>query len=98
MTNPENKLRRQPWVMHTMKNFHNKQSNWQLRLCNVCHEVWPTQVNHADDTNNPYTCTRCKRDKGVPTRYSQANDMDPRAVPECLKNLSQVEEMLIDVQ
>ena len=53
------------------------------------------QVNQADDTNDPYTCTRCKRDKGVPTRYSQANDMDPRAVPQCLQNLSQVEEMLI---
>ena len=68
-TNPQNELHRQPWVMHTMSNFHNKQSNWKLRLCSVCHEVWPNQVhvNQADDTNDPYMCTRCKRDKRVPT-------------------------------
>ena len=27
-TNPQNELHHQPWVMHTMSNFHNKQSNW----------------------------------------------------------------------
>ena len=91
-TNSQNELHHQQWVM---RNFHSKQSNWKLRLCSVCHEMWPTQVNQANDTNNSYTCTRCKRDKGVPTRYSQENDMDPKAVPQSLQNLSQVEEMLI---
>lgn len=92
--NSQTGLHEQPWVKGTMSKFHERQSKWEHQLCNVCHEVWPTQTCLKDDTST-YTCTRCKRDKGNPKRYSSENDMDPGVVPECLQKLSQVEEMLI---
>ena len=90
----QSQLHEQPWVKNTMSKFHKNQSKWQHRLCIVCHEVWPTQncLNHNPDT---YTCTRCKRDKSQPKRYSNENDMDPGVVPPSLQKLSQVEECLL---
>lgn len=87
----ESQLHKQPWVKNAMTHFHQKQQKLQHQLCTVCHEIWPTPTKPKDD----FTCTRCKRDKGQSKRFSSENDMDPGPVPECLKNLSQIEEMLI---
>ncbi|CAG8856087.1 42134_t:CDS:2, partial [Gigaspora margarita] len=40
-------------------------------------------------------CDRCSRDKLIPKRFSQENDMDLEEVPAELPRLNQVEEMLI---
>jgi len=87
----QTELHEQVWVKTTMTNFHQKQTKLKHQLCIVCHEMWPTQT----QPKYSFTCTRCKRDKGQPKRFSSENDMDPGPVPECLQNLSQIEEMLI---
>ena len=84
-------LHEQPWVHKAMNKFHHNQQKLHHQLCNVCHEMWPTSTKSKSD----FMCTRCNRDKGQPKRFSAENDMDPGPVPECLKNLSQIEEMLI---
>lgn len=81
----------QPWVQNTMACFHQKQQKLQHQLCRTCHEIWPTPTK----PNGDFTCTRCKRDKGQPKCFSRENEIDPGPVPECLRNLSQIEEMLI---
>ena len=73
--------------------FHEKNS-WEHRLCTVCHELWPTRA-CLKDCPDTFICTRCKRDKRLIKKFSAANDMDPGVVPPCLRQLSQVEEMLI---
>ena len=83
-------LHNQQWVKKAMDTFHTKQKMWQNKLCSICHELWPTRI-----SQQPYICTRCKRDKSDPKIYSAENDMNPGSVPLCLQNLSQVEEMLI---
>ena len=89
---PSETLHSQPWVKAAMKTFHTKQKVWQNKLCSICHELWPTRTSLSEQ---PYVCTRCKRDKKDPKLYSADNDMHPGNVPQCLQNLSQVEEMLI---
>ena len=42
-----------------------------------------------------YECTRCKKEKSLPKRFSSENDIIPCAVPKKLQGLTQVEEMLI---
>ena len=79
----------QPWVMSAMREFHKKQNQWENRICTTCHEVWPAR------TGDSATCTRCKRDTNEVKRYSRDNDMWPGEVPECLRDLTQIEEMLI---
>ena len=39
-------------------------------------------------------CTRCTRDKALIKKFSSSNNMDPGKQPTCLKQLTQVEEML----
>lgn len=73
-----------------MKKFHEHVNKWEQRLCIMCHEIWLTKP-----TPDPFTCTRCKRDKHNPKLYSSGNCMDPGEVPPCLQGLSQVEQMLI---
>ena len=92
--NQQNKLHERPWVEKTMSNFHINQTKWDHRLCTVCHELWPTRTNLKEDADQ-FICTRCKRDKSNPKRYSKENDMDPGKVPACLQKLTQIEEMLI---
>jgi hypothetical protein len=41
------------------------------------------------------TCSRCKRDKKTPKKFSLENSMIPSSVPYELQNLTQIEEMLI---
>ena len=75
--------------MHT---FHEKQFKWKQTQCTICHEIWPICHNVL---KQPYECLRCSRDKSNPKKFSKANNMHPGSVPECLQNLTQVEEMLI---
>ena len=73
---------------HHRNKFHEQQVKWKHIECLTCHEVWPSRTYSKE-------CLRCTRDKNVPKKFSKANNMHPGAVPECLQNLTQVEEMLI---
>ena len=42
-----------------------------------------------------YVCARCKRDKKTPSKFSKENKIIPSKIPDALKTLTQVEEMLI---
>ena len=64
------------------------------KQCSV-HEVWPTRTNTAMMDSCDYMCTCCKRDKGSPKLFSKENKVHPGDVPDCLRALTQVEEMLI---
>ena len=55
--------------------------------CSICKEGW---FNIKD-----IICQRCKNDKTYPKKFSKENEMIPSKVPEELKNLTQIEEMLI---
>ena len=70
-----------------IKNFYKDMDKLELHQCQVCKEVWCKIYNS--------TCNRCKRDKSFPKKFSIENEMVPSPVPEALKNLTQVEEMLI---
>ena len=63
---------------------------WKHFQCLICNEVWPTRQRNAK-----HECLRCTRDKNNPKKFSKANNIHPGSVPECLQNLTQVEEMLI---
>ncbi|XP_028419285.1 uncharacterized protein LOC114545138 [Dendronephthya gigantea] len=75
-----------------MHSFHLDQEHLEHRQCTICKETWPTKQNLAAD---PFVCYRCQRDKKSPKNFSTGNDMDPGTVPEQLRGLTQVEEMLI---
>ena len=77
---------------NTMNNFHNQQVQWKQSLCTTCHEMWPSRYKTC---KHMYECKRCTCDKSTPKKYSQANNMNPGSVPECLQDLTQIEEMLI---
>ena len=76
----------------TMETFHKQQFKWRQTECTTCHEIWPSR---HDISKKPYECLRCSRDKCNPKKFSNTNNMHPGSVPECLQNLTQVEEMLI---
>ena len=78
---PSQTLCSQQWVKTAMKSFHDKQKRWQNKLCNICHELWPTWTSLSEE---PYVCTRCKRDKKDPKLFYAENDMHPGSVPQCL--------------
>ena len=74
-----------------MKKFQ-ESMKYQIVQCNICFEAWP--VNSKLELTE-YACKRCKRDKGVPKKFSIENDMKPSPVPPALQGLTQIEEMLI---
>ena len=90
--NVDNPLHEQEFVQNEMHSFHLDQERLEHRQCTTCKEAWPTRQNLTSET---YTCYRCKRDKKSPKKFSAENDMDPGIVPEQLRGLTQVEEMLI---
>ena len=49
----------------------------------------------VDSCQSIYMCTCCKRDKGSPKLFPNESKMHPGDVPECLRGLIPVEEMLI---
>ena len=75
-----------------MSKFHSQQVQWKQLLCTTCHEMWPSRYKTC---KHMYECKRCNCDKSTPKKYSQGNNMNPGSVPECLQDLTQIEEMLI---
>jgi hypothetical protein len=90
--NVDNPLHELEYVKNEMHSFHLDQEHLEHRQCTICKEAWPTRQSLAAET---YICFRCKRDKKSPKNFSAGNDMDPGIVPEQLRGLTQVEEMLI---
>ena len=91
--NVDNPLHEQEFVQNEMHRFHLDQERLEHRQCTVCKEAWPTRQNLASEVFICYR--RNKRDKKSPKKFSAENDMDPGTVPEQLRGLTQVEEMLI---
>ncbi|PKY12906.1 hypothetical protein RhiirB3_322927, partial [Rhizophagus irregularis] len=58
-------------------------------LCPVCNESCPSIVL----VNGK--CRRCYSEKIMPNKFSAENNMDPGEVPEELRDLTEIEEMLI---
>ena len=85
-------LHEQSWAKYHMNQFQSKQDQWQNKKCIICNEQWPTRTCLNMD---PYVCNRCQRDKHNPKLFSPENDMDPGSVPPCLKDMTQIEELLI---
>ncbi|CAB3982786.1 Hypothetical predicted protein [Paramuricea clavata] len=90
--NVDNPLHELEFVQNEMHSFHLDQEHLEHRQCTMCKEAWPTRQNLGSEV---YICYRCKRDKKSPKKFSAENDMDPGTVPEQLRGLTQVEEMLI---
>jgi len=63
--------------------------------CNICKEAWPLPNSSKKLNENVHECIQCKKEKGLPKRFSSENNMVPSAVPIELQGLTQVEEMLI---
>ena len=84
-------IHEQPWAKRNMLNFH-KSMDLKIHQCKVCCEAWPL---HNQTTDLNYVCSRCKRDKKIPAKFSAQNMMIPSAVPDELEGLTQVEQMLI---
>jgi hypothetical protein len=61
----------------------------QYNSCSVCNEQSLSMV------INKEKCCRCHLDKKSLKRFSAENNMDPDDVPEQLKDLTKIEEMLI---
>ena len=89
-------LHEQPWAQENMLKFHNSLT-MKIIQCDVCKESWPVKVSTKRD-ETVYICLQCKRDKGVPKKFSLDNDMVASSVPDAFMGLTQVEEMLIAKQ
>lgn len=87
-------LHKQPWAVKNMKKFH-ESMKMKITMCVVCHEAWPIKQSNKKCGSQDFVCLRCNRDKGTPKKFSRENDMIPCDVPAELRNLTQVEEMLI---
>ena len=73
-----------------LKNFCDKMDNIQSYSCPVCNERIPL-MNLVKEM-----CRRCFTEKISPNKFSKENNsMDPGVVPEELKGLTEIEEMLI---
>ncbi|PKY29830.1 hypothetical protein RhiirB3_446620 [Rhizophagus irregularis] len=75
-----------------LQDFRIKMDNINYKLCIVCQERIPLL------TLVKGTCKRCYYEKnigGTPKKFSEGNNMHPGEVPDELKGLSEIEEMLI---
>src|SRR2546429_3629822 len=71
-----------------LKKFRKKMENIRYKTCDVCNEHIPSlQIVKG-------MCRRCSKEKGT-KKFSSENDMDPGEVPDELKELTEIEEMLI---
>ena len=58
-----------------MKNFQ-KSMNFEIIQCKTCFESWPiNKSTKKAAVVDDYICTRCKRDKGLPKKFSAENNM-----------------------
>ena len=85
-------IHEQFWAKANIKKFH-KSVEFFISKCSICHEAWPLKSKPKSPSD--YECSRCFRDKKSPKKFSLENSMIPSAIPQELKDLTQVEEMLI---
>ena len=76
----------------TLNKFYNSLKK-KLIQCTICYEAWPMSKSFVNTSD--YICRRCKLDKKEPKKFSTENNMIPGKVPDALKGLTQLEEMLI---
>ncbi|KAF7329237.1 hypothetical protein MKEN_00184400 [Mycena kentingensis (nom. inval.)] len=76
-----------------LKNFDDALDDIRISRCVCCHEEgFHIKLKTAT------TCTRCHSDKGTIKKWSDENNVNPvhqSDLPACLKNLTEIEEMLI---
>ena len=72
-----------------LQNFCNKMNNIQYNSYPVCSE-WILSMTLVKGI-----CYQCYMEKMNPKKFSKENNMDPGVVPEELKGLTKIEEMLI---
>src|SRR3989337_1278848 len=72
-----------------LQNFRNKMNNIRYNFCPICNERIPLMILVKE------MCRRCYTEKTLPKKFSAENNMDPGDVPEELKGLTEIEEMLI---
>ena len=73
-----------------LQGFRDKMDNISYKVCSICNERIPCMI-----LINNITCRRCHTEKHVPKKFSADNNMDPGEVPDELKGLTEIEEMLI---
>ena len=83
-------IEEQSWAKANIQKFH-KLMKYVVSQRTVCFEAWPLKFK----PKAPYVCSRCSRDKKSPKKFSVENSLIPSSVPLELKDLTQVEEMLI---
>ncbi|KAJ7589921.1 hypothetical protein C8J56DRAFT_783711, partial [Mycena floridula] len=77
---------------HYLQQFNNALNKLHLKKCSCCREEG-FSVKLRGQTGE---CGMCNRDKKVPKLWSDENHVNPtNSVPECLKGLTDMEEMLI---
>lgn len=72
-----------------IKKFRSKIDKIKHTLCPTCNECFPSIVLVQGE------CRRCNAEKNRPKKFSEENNMDPGDVPEELRDLTEIEEMLI---
>jgi hypothetical protein len=75
-----------------LQDFCRKMDDIRYNICKVCKERIPSLTLVKE------SCKRCYYEKNtdnIPKKFSSSNNMDPGDVPEELKGLSEIEEMLI---
>lgn len=72
-----------------LQKFRETMDNIRYNTCPVCNERIPLMSLVKG------SCRRCHTEKKVPKKFSAANNMDPGDIPDELKGLTEIEEMLI---
>ena len=85
-------LHKQTWGKANIKKIA-KSTQYCIYQCCVCKEAWP--LKSKPKSPHSYMCSRCSRDNKSPKTFSDQTSMIHSCVPQELKNLTQVEEMLI---
>ena len=89
-------LHQQSWMLEQMKAFEQEMCGINMRWCTICKEYWAHRGSYQGESMG-FVCEQCwnAQRNSVVSKFSAANNMDPGEVPEELKRLSMVEEMLI---
>ena len=73
-----------------LQDFRSKVNAIANYLCTTCNERFPSSTDLIEEM-----CRRCYFDKDSIKKFSASNNMDPGYVPEELRDLTDIEEMLI---
>ena len=89
-------LHQQSWMLEQMKAFEQEMCAINMRWCTLCKEHWAHRGSDRGELMG-FVCEQCcnAQRNGVVPKFSAANNMDPGEVPQELKGLTMVEEMLI---